>query len=95
MKPVKDSNLNQRGNVCLTEPLDYLDLLRVLARCKVVLSDSGGIQEEGSSFGVPVLVLRDMTSVQEAVEAGLSRLIGCSYDAIMESFHDTANSTDL
>ena len=88
MQPVKDTNLIQRANVCLTEPLDYLELLRVRARCKVVLCDSDGIQEEAPSFGVPVLVLRDVTERPEAVEAGLSRLIGCSYVAIMESFNE-------
>ena len=88
MQPVKDSNLIQRANICLSEPLDYLELLRVRARCKVVLCDFGGIQEEAPSFGVLVLVLRDVTERSEAVEASLSRLIGCSFDAITEYFNE-------
>ena len=67
----------------------------MLSRCKVALSDSGGIQEEAPSFGVPVLVLRDVTERPEAVEAGLSRLIGCNYDAILESFNELSKLTDF
>jgi UDP-N-acetylglucosamine 2-epimerase (non-hydrolysing) len=61
-------------HVC--EPLDYLSLVQVLDSCDVVLTDSGGLQEEGPALGKPVLVLRDVTERPEAVEAGVARLVG-------------------
>lgn len=63
-------------NVELREPLDYADLVAVLARCRLVLTDSGGIQEEAPTFGKPVLVLRDKTERPEGVAAGVAEVVG-------------------
>lgn len=63
-------------NVLLTPPLDYLDFVRVLQRSYLVLTDSGGLQEEAPSLGKPVLVLRKVTERPEAVEAGTAKVIG-------------------
>ena len=63
-------------NVILTPPLDYLSMMHLLRRCYLVLTDSGGLQEEAPGLGVPVLVLRDVTERPEGVEAGIVRLIG-------------------
>jgi UDP-N-acetylglucosamine 2-epimerase (non-hydrolysing) len=63
-------------NVVVTEPLGYLPFCRLLRRARLVLTDSGGIQEEAPSLGVPVLVLRDVTERPEAVQAGAARLVG-------------------
>ena len=63
-------------NVLLLPPLGYLPFIRMLDRCHLVLTDSGGVQEEAPSFGKPVLVLRDMTERREALEAGTSRMVG-------------------
>jgi UDP-N-acetylglucosamine 2-epimerase len=63
-------------NVSLLEPLDYRALVHVMARATLILTDSGGIQEEAPSFGVPVLVMRDTTERPEGLEAGVSRLVG-------------------
>ena len=63
-------------NVSLIEPLDYLSLVKLMERSCLVLSDSGGIQEEAPAFGVPVLVLRDATERPEGIEAGVARLVG-------------------
>ena len=68
--------------VHLVEPLSYLDLVRVLRRSAVVLTDSGGLQEEAPTFGVPVLVLREVTERPEGVEAGTARLVGTRPEAI-------------
>jgi UDP-N-acetylglucosamine 2-epimerase (non-hydrolysing) len=65
-------------NVTLTEPLDYHTFVHLLQRCKFVLTDSGGIQEEAPSFGKPVLVLREVTERHEGLEAGIARLVGAS-----------------
>jgi UDP-N-acetylglucosamine 2-epimerase (non-hydrolysing) len=62
--------------VTLTDPLSYPDLVRALRRAALVLTDSGGIQEEAPSFGVPVLVLREVTERMEAVHAGCAWLVG-------------------
>ena len=85
-QPVHKSILKSRQNVLLTKPLDYIDLLKVISLSKIILSDSGGIQEEAPSFGVPVLILREITERPEAVEAGLSKLVGCTYDNILNGF---------
>ncbi len=69
--------------VHLTEPLDYLDLVSALERATLVLTDSGGIQEEAPTFGAPVLVLRDVTERPEGVEAGVARLVGTRRDQIV------------
>ena len=71
------------ANVCLLDPLDYEALVHILKRTYLVLTDSGGLQEEAPSFGVPVLVLRDTTERPEAVEAGTSRLVGTDSDRIL------------
>lgn len=63
-------------NVELHEPFDYLELIRRLRRARLVLTDSGGLQEEAPAFGKPVLVLREMTERPEGVEAGVARLVG-------------------
>lgn len=60
----------------LIRPLDYLPFVRLMSRADMVITDSGGVQEEAPSFGVPVLVMRDTTERPEAVEAGTVRLVG-------------------
>ena len=68
--------------VQLTEPLDYPEMVRQLHRCDLVLTDSGGLQEEAPSLGKPVLVMRDVTERPEGVTAGTARLVGTDPDAI-------------
>lgn len=74
--------LGSRDNVCLVEPLSYVDLIAVMKRSVLVLTDSGGIQEEAPSFGVPVLVLRDVTERPEGVAAGVARLVGTDEERV-------------
>ena len=69
----------------LVEPMNYADLVQVLDACYLVLTDSGGLQEEAPSFGKPVLVLRDVTERPEAVEAGAAKLIGTRTETIVSS----------
>lgn len=75
--------LGGHPRVRLSPPLDYPDLVRVLARADLVLTDSGGIQEEAPTFGVPVLVLREVTERPEAVEAGVAERVGTDPDVIL------------
>ncbi len=71
------------SNVALEDPFDYLELVRHLARARLVLSDSGGIQEEAPSFGKPVLVLRETTERPEGIDAGVARLVGADREGIV------------
>ena len=64
------------GRVHLVDPLPYLDVMALLSRATLVLTDSGGLQEEAPSFGKPMLILRDVTERPEAVEIGAARLVG-------------------
>jgi UDP-N-acetylglucosamine 2-epimerase (non-hydrolysing) len=73
------------GNVIVTAPLDYRDFVKAMRDCTIVLTDSGGVQEEAPTFGKPVLVLRETTERPEAVAAGTARLIGTNEDVIVDS----------
>ena len=76
VRSVVEAELGGVPNVLLTEPLGYADFARLLRACHLVVTDSGGVQEEAPSLGRPVLVLRDNTERTEAVEAGTVRLVG-------------------
>lgn len=75
--------LGAAPNVTLLDPLDYESQVHLMKRCAVILTDSGGIQEEAPTFGVPVLVMRDTTERPEGVDAGVARLIGAAGDRIV------------
>lgn len=70
-------------NLALHDPFDYQELVRHLLRCRFVLTDSGGIQEEAPTFGKPVLVLRETTERPEGVAAGVAKLVGASRETIV------------
>jgi UDP-N-acetylglucosamine 2-epimerase (non-hydrolysing)/UDP-N-acetylglucosamine 2-epimerase (hydrolysing) len=74
-----------RARTCLTEPLDYPAMISVLAQCHFTLTDSGGIQEEASALGRPVLIARDSTERQELVQAGGALLVGTDADRIVQA----------
>ena len=71
------------GNVILIEPQDYLPFVYLMYRAELILTDSGGIQEEAPSLGKPVLVMRETTERPEAVEAGTVKLVGTDVSAIV------------
>ncbi|MET9412961.1 UDP-N-acetylglucosamine 2-epimerase (non-hydrolyzing) [Streptomyces klenkii] len=77
--------LTGHPHIAITEPLGYLDFSATLAACDLVLTDSGGIQEEAPTLGKPALVLRTTTERPEAVEAGAARLVGTEPEAILEA----------
>lgn len=74
--------LGDSPNVQLIDPLDYLPFVRLMSRSHIILTDSGGIQEEAPSLGKPVLVMRDTTERPEAVEAGTVKLVGTDEETI-------------
>ena len=82
LKPVNEI-LSGLDNVWLIDPLEYVDFVYLLKQSYLVLTDSGGIQEEAPSLGVPVLVMRDVTERPEAVEAGTVKLVGASKENII------------
>lgn len=77
--------LKGQPRIHLIEPLDYLPFVHLLKKAAIVLTDSGGIQEEAPSLGKPVLVMRSVTERPEAIEAGTARLVGTEYDAIVDA----------
>lgn len=81
-RPVNEL-LSGASNVTLLEPLDYLSLVQLMKRTTLILTDSGGIQEEAPSLGVPVLVMRETTERPEGVEAGVVRLVGTRRETIV------------
>src|ERR671933_3029421 len=74
--------LGDHPRVFLTEPLDYAELVGAIQRCHLILTDSGGLQEEAPSLGKPVLVLRETTERPEAISAGTAKLVGTNSDII-------------
>ncbi len=76
-------SLDNLGNLFFIEPLEYLSFVNLMEKSTIVLTDSGGIQEEAPGLGKPVLVMRDTTERPEALEAGTVKLVGTDYDAIV------------
>ncbi|MEX3958829.1 non-hydrolyzing UDP-N-acetylglucosamine 2-epimerase [Trinickia sp. EG282A] len=93
--PVQET-LGSVPNVHLIEPLDYLGFVRLMQRAAIILTDSGGVQEEAPALGKPVLVMRDVTERPEAVEAGTVRLVGTSrrgiHDAVLACVEQLGDS---
>ncbi len=81
------------SNIHLIEPLDYLPFIYLMNRAYVILTDSGGVQEEAPSLGKPVLVMRDTTERPEAVEAGTVKLVGTEVAAITHHLHKLLTDT--
>jgi len=79
------SLLKGQERIHLISPLDYKDLCYLMGRSYLILTDSGGIQEEAPSLGKPVLVMRQTTERPEAIEAGVAKLVGTSRDSIIKS----------
>lgn len=80
--------LSSLDNVMLIEPTDYSTFVWLMDNSDLILTDSGGVQEEGPSIGKPVLVMRDVTERPEAVEAGTVKLVGTNQDAIVNGVED-------
>jgi UDP-N-acetylglucosamine 2-epimerase (non-hydrolysing) len=83
------------ANVHLIEPLDYLPMVHLMARCYLALTDSGGIQEEAPALGTPVLVLREKTERPEAIEAGTARLAGVEPEKILSAAEELLDGPQL
>lgn len=86
--------LQNRKNILLLDTLDYDDMINLMSKSYIILTDSGGIQEEAPSLGKPVLVLRDETERPEAVEAGVVKLIGTDEERIFSEIDLVLNSRE-
>ena len=87
-KPIHEvfgEDLGNLGNMFFIEPLEYLSFVYLMEKSTIVLTDSGGIQEEAPGLGKPVLVMRDTTERPEALDAGTVKLVGTDYDKIVNS----------
>ncbi|GMG86783.1 non-hydrolyzing UDP-N-acetylglucosamine 2-epimerase [Biformimicrobium ophioploci] len=82
------NTLKNIQNVSLTAPMSYLELQRCLSRCRVAITDSGGIQEEAPGFSVPCVVLREKTERPEAISSGFAELVGTDRAKILEHSED-------
>lgn len=88
------SRLSGLSNVILLDPLDYPEFVSLMAQSYLLLTDSGGIQEEGPSLGKPILVMRDKTERPEAVAAGTAVLVGVDENKIVEGVERLLNNPD-
>ena len=91
VREIVNQELGHLSRVHLIEPMDYEPFANLMAKVDIVLTDSGGIQEEAPALGKPVLVLRDTTERPEAVEAGTVKLVGTAYEDVL---HETNRLLD-
>ena len=92
-KPVK-SILNEQRNVYLIDPLEYEPFVFLMSNAHLVLTDSGGVQEEAPSLGKPVLVMRNTTERPEGIEAGTVKLVGTDKDNIIKSIMELLDNSE-
>ncbi len=88
------SDLSNLGNMFFIEPLEYLSFVFLMEQANIILTDSGGIQEEAPGLGKPVLVMRDTTERPEALEAGTVKLVGTNYDAIVKEVSELIDDSE-
>ena len=96
-KPIHEvfgEDLSNLGNMFFIEPLEYLSFVYLMEKSTIVLTDSGGIQEEAPGLGKPVLVMRDTTERPEALEAGTVKLVGTDYDKIVNEVSALLDNED-
>lgn len=96
-KPIHEvfgNNLDGLDNMFFIEPLEYLSFVYLMDKSTIVLTDSGGIQEEAPGLGKPVLVMRDTTERPEALEAGTVKLVGTDYDKIVGEVSELLDSPE-
>ena len=94
VREIAESELKDCGNIHLVEPLDVIDCHNIMARSYLILTDSGGIQEEAPSLGKPVLVMRDTTERPEGIEAGTLKLVGTDEHTIFDAFNTLLDNRD-
>ena len=94
VRKIADEVLGDVERIKIIEPLDVVDFHNFLSRCHLILTDSGGIQEEAPSLGKPVLVMRDTTERPEGIKAGTLKLVGTTEKVIYEEFKKLLDSEE-
>ena len=94
VREIAESELKDCDHIHLVEPLDVIDCHNIMARSYLILTDSGGIQEEAPSLGKPVLVMRNTTERPEGIEAGTLKLVGTDEHTIFEAFNALLDNGD-
>jgi UDP-N-acetylglucosamine 2-epimerase (non-hydrolysing) len=94
VRKVVYEELKESPRIHLVEPLSYKDLVKVMKGCYLVLTDSGGIQEEAPTFGKPVLVLRKLTERPEGVNAGVAKLVGTDKNLIVNTVEELLRKSE-
>lgn len=95
VRQIADDMLGSEKRIRMIEPLDVLDFHNLLARSYLILTDSGGIQEEASALGKPVLVMRDTTERPEGISAGTLKVVGTDEEQIYQSLHLLLTNSDV
>ena len=95
VRQAAQEELGDCDRIHIIEPLDVLDFHNFLARCYMILTDSGGVQEEAPSLGKPVLVMRDTTERPEGVEAGTLKLVGTDEETIYSNFKELLDNKEI
>lgn len=94
VRRVVHAEFRDAGNIHCIDPLDYADFLQLLSRAWLIVSDSGGVQEEAPSLGKPLLVLRDTTERPEVLESGIGRLVGHSGERLEQMLEEALADTE-
>jgi len=92
IKEIVHNKLGHKSNVHLIDPQDYVNFVYLMGKSYIILTDSGGVQEEAPSLGKPVLVMRDTTERPEAVESGTVKLVGCDVRKIVDNVSSLLDS---
>lgn len=95
VRQLADEMLASETRIKIVEPLDVVDFHNFINKAYIILTDSGGIQEEAPGLGKPVLVMRDTTERPEGIEAGTLKLVGTREDVIYETFKELLENQDL
>lgn len=94
VKNIVSDTLKDISNIYLLDPLEYDTFILLLSKCHIVLTDSGGVQEEAPSFGKPVLVMRDITERPEAIDAGCVKLVGTNKEKIIKEIGNLLDNSE-
>lgn len=95
VKDIVTQMLGRYDNVHLLPPQDYLSFIYLMKQTTLILTDSGGIQEEAPAFGIPVCVMRDVTERQEAIDAGTAKLVGTNADEIVKTVQEVLTDSSV
>ena len=95
VRKIVQDKFKKNKNVKLIEPLNVFDFHKLMSLSSLIVTDSGGIQEEAPSFNVPVYIIRDNTERPEGLTNGIAKLVGTSYQGVYDSIESFINKKEL